>query len=240
VPEEKKFRSKKEVVYQSLREQILSGELKPGARLIIDEISTHLSVSPIPVREALQQLQSDGLVTIEPYIGAHVTKIDTSLIHEVFALLEALEIISSQSACQQMSEIDFAEMELLLRRMDAEVEHPEQWSQGNLQLHQFICDQAGMSLVKEFFLRIGDHWDRLRRYYLRDVSSHRIPAAQCDHWKLLEALRTRNPDHVAEVVRNHNRSALADYLAYLDHTEQNGKSLQGEPISVSHETLLED
>ena len=233
MPEEKKFRSKREVVYQSLREQILSGELKPGARLIIDEISADLSVSPIPVREALQHLQSDGLVTIEPYIGAHVTKIDMSLIHEVFALLEALEIISSQSACRRMSEIDFAEMELLLRRMDAEVEHPEQWSQGNLQLHQFICDQAGMSLVKEFFLRIGDHWDRLRRYYLKDVSVHRIPAAQCDHWKLLEALRTRNPDQVAEVVRNHNRSALADYLAYLKHTEQNGKLLQEEPILSS-------
>jgi DNA-binding GntR family transcriptional regulator len=229
----KTFRSKKEFVYQTLREQILSGELAPGVRLIIDELSTQLSVSPIPIREALQQLQSDGLVTIEPYIGARVAEIDTSLIYEVFALLEALEIASSQAACRHMNEINFAEMELLLRRMDTEIDHPEQWSQSNLQLHQFICDQAGMSLAKDLFLRIGDHWDRLRRYYLKDVSAGRIPVAQHDHWSLLEALRTRNPDYIAEVVRTHNRSALADYLAYLECTKPNGKSLHNEPILSS-------
>jgi DNA-binding GntR family transcriptional regulator len=233
VPEGKIFRSKKEFVYQALREQILSGELAPGARLIIDELSTQLSVSPIPVREALQQLQSDGLVTIEPYIGARVAEIDTTLIYEVFALLEALETVSSQKACQHMKEIDFAEMELLLRRMDAEIEHAEQWSQSNLQLHRFICDQAGMSLAKDLFLRIGDHWDRLRRYYLKDVSFRRIPTAQREHWSLLEALRTGNPDYVAKVVHDHNRSALADYLAYLEYTEQNGKSLQAEQVLSS-------
>jgi DNA-binding GntR family transcriptional regulator len=223
VSQKDSFRSKKEFVYQTLREQILNGELQPGVRLVIDELSTKLHVSPIPVREALQQLQSDGLVTIEPFVGARVTEIHKGLIREIFALLEALEVISSQVACQYMTEIDFAEMELLLRRMDANVDNPEQWSAGNLQLHQFICDRAEMPLVKEMFLRIGDHWDRLRRYYLKDVSAGRIPAAQRDHWNLLEALRTRNPDHIAQVIRVHNRSALADYLAYLKNGEPSGQ-----------------
>jgi DNA-binding GntR family transcriptional regulator len=215
VPPKEAFRSKKEFVYHSLHEEILNGELKPGARLVIDELSAKFNVSPIPVREALQQLQSDGLVTIEPYIGARVTEIHQGLIHEIFALLEALEIISGQAACQLMTDIDLAEMELLLRRMDTHANNPEQWSRDNIQLHQFICERAGMSLVQEIFLRIGDHWDRLRRYYLEDVSARRIAAAQQDHWKLLEALRTRNPEYVAEVIRAHNRNALADYLTHL-------------------------
>ena len=87
----KTFRSKKEFVYETLREQILEGELAPGLRLITDELSARLNVSPIPVREALQQLQYEGFVTIEPFIGATVTEIHTGLIHEIFALLEALE-----------------------------------------------------------------------------------------------------------------------------------------------------
>jgi DNA-binding GntR family transcriptional regulator len=233
VSEKKNFRSKKEFVYQTLRLQILNGELKPGVRLIIDELSAQLKVSPIPVREALQQLQSDGLVTIEPFIGARVTEIDKGLIYEIFALLEVLEIISGQAACQHMTEIDLAEMELLLRRMDSYANNPERWSQGNIQLHQFICERAGMSLVQEFFLRIGDHWDRLRRYYLEDVSARRIPAAQQDHWELLEALRTRNPEYVAEVIRAHNRNALADYLAHLAATGQLDPLAKDEPALSS-------
>jgi DNA-binding FadR family transcriptional regulator len=132
-----------------------------------------------------------------------------------------------------MTEIDLAEMELLLRRMDSHADNPEQWSQGNLRLHQFICERAGMSLVQEIFLRIGDHWDRIRRYYLEDVSARRIPAAQRDHWKLLEALRTRNPDYVAEVIRAHNRAALADYLAHLTATGQLDPSARAEPALSS-------
>lgn len=224
------FRSKKEFVYQTLREQILNGELEPGVRLIIDELSAMLHVSPIPVREALQQLRSDGLVIIEPFVGARVTEIHKGLIREIFALLEALETISSQVACRRMTEIDLAEMELLLRRMDANVNNPEQWSRGNLELHQFICDRADMPLVNDLFLRIGDHWDRLRRYYLKDVSARRIPAAQREHWDLLAALRTGSPDRVAEVVRSHNRSALAAYLAYFEGVEQPHKTEVEQPV----------
>ena len=121
----KTFRSKKELVYETLREQILDGDLAPGVRLIIDELSTRLNVSPIPVREALQQLQYEGFVTIEPFIGATVTEIHKGLIHEIFALLETLEVISGQAACQKMSDINFAEMEVLLRRMDCCVDQPE-------------------------------------------------------------------------------------------------------------------
>ena len=83
------FRSKKEFVYGTLRAQILSGELAPNARLIIDELSRGMNVSAIPVREALQQLQSEGLVQIEPYVGARVSDIHQGFIEEIFALLEA-------------------------------------------------------------------------------------------------------------------------------------------------------
>jgi DNA-binding GntR family transcriptional regulator len=100
----KTFRSKKEFVYDALRVAILEGDLEPGARLVIDDLAMELGVSQIPVREALQQLQADGFVTIEPYIGTKVTEIDAGLVREVFDLLEALEVISGRAACLRMSE----------------------------------------------------------------------------------------------------------------------------------------
>ena len=216
------FRSKKEYAYEVLREQILNGQLAPGVRLIIDDLAKQLEVSPIPVREALQRLQADGFVTIEPYVGARVTEIHVGLIREVFELLESLESISGRAACEKMTDEDFQRLEALIQRMDAHVHDLDAWSEDNVLLHQMICEMADMSLVQRLMQHVVDQWDWMRRYYLDGVFAHRVHDAQREHWELLEALRTRNPDHVAEIVANHNRMALASYLNYLDTETSSG------------------
>ena len=211
----KPFRSKKEFAYDALRDAILEGQLGPGTRLVIDELSAELGVSQIPVREALQQLQSDGFVIIEPYVGARVTEINASLICEVFDLMEALEVISGRAACLCMSEDSLVEMENRLRNMDTLVTDSERFSQENARLHQFICERAGTPLVSRLKDRVLAHWDRLRRHYLQDVFERRVVDAQQEHWRVFEALRTRDPDHVEQVIREHNEAARAAYEAHL-------------------------
>ncbi|MEM7126918.1 MAG: GntR family transcriptional regulator [Chloroflexota bacterium] len=210
------FRSKKEFVYETIRERILSGELEPETRLIIDELSSDLGVSPIPVREALQQLQSEGLVTIEPYVGARVAEMHKESIEEIFALLEATEVISGRAACSRLTDDDLAQIESLLHAMDATVNDVERWSEQNVELHQLFCEKANMPLVGALMQQVVDYWNRLRRLYLEQVFSRRIRDAQRDHWILLEALRTRDPDKVEKVVQEHNRQALAGYLRHLE------------------------
>lgn len=215
----KPFRSKKEFAYDALRDTILEGQLEPGARLVIDELAADLGVSQIPVREALQQLQADGFVTIEPYVGARVTEIDASLVCEVFDLMEALEVISGRAACLRMSEDSLAEMENRLRAMDALITDSDRFSQENARLHQFVCERAGTPLVDRLMDKVLAHWDRLRRHYLRDVFERRVSAAQQEHWHVFEALRTRDPDHVEQVIREHNRAARVAYTDYLGETK---------------------
>jgi DNA-binding GntR family transcriptional regulator len=214
----KPFRSKKEFAYDALRDTILEGQLEPGARLVIDELAADLGVSPIPVREALQQLQADGFVIIEPYVGARVAEIDASLVREVFELMEALEVISGRAACLHMSDDSLIEMENHLRAMDALVTDSDRFSQENAHLHQFICERAGTPLVARLMDKVLAHWDRLRRHYLQDVFEHRVSDAQQEHWRVFEALRTRDPDHVEQVIRQHNETARAAYTDYLEKT----------------------
>lgn len=209
------YRNKKELVYSALREEILTGQLTPGERLVIDDLAERLKVSAIPVREALQQLQADQLVVMEPYVGARVAELHAGLIQELFGLLEALEVLSSRTACLLLHESDFAELEILLAAMDSQVADTEIWAQGNAQLHLLICEKVQMGLTHNLMGRVQDHWHRLRRSYLTDVMARRVATAQADHWQLLDALRTRNPDHVEEVLRRHNQAALTDYLADL-------------------------
>jgi DNA-binding GntR family transcriptional regulator len=63
--------------------------------------------------------------------------------------------------------------------------------------------------------KVLDHWDRLRLYYFQDVFAHRIKIAQEEHKRILEAFNSRDPEVVEQVIRQHNRAALAAYTDYL-------------------------
>jgi DNA-binding GntR family transcriptional regulator len=209
------FKSKKALVYEHLRAEILRGTFPPGERIVIDGLAVQLGVSQIPIREALQQLEADGFVSMEPHIGPRVAAIEAEGIWEIFQLLEALEIISSRAACQQMTATDFEEMEQLLRFMDALGADVETWAQNNQRFHLAFCHWAKTKLVKNMMKIVLDHWDRLRHYYLKDVWVYRIEQSQQEHWALFEALRVRDPEQAAKVIKQHNQSALHAYVEHL-------------------------
>ena len=210
------FRSKKDYVYETLRRRILEGELEPGARLVIDELASSLGVSPIPVREALQQLNADGYVVIQPYIGVKVAEIHTESIFEIFAILEAMEVISGRAACERMTDHELDELSGMIEEMEKLTGHPEAWSHGNQRFHRYLCARARSLLVEVFMNKVLEHWDRLRRHYFYDVFTHRVACSQTEHREILSALRSRDPDQVEAAIREHNRTALAAYVQYLE------------------------
>lgn len=211
-----KFRSKKEIIYDTLRDDIVGGHYAPGARLVIDEIAKQMGVSQIPIREAVQQLEADGFVTIEPYVGARISDIDATFIFEVFALLESMEIISSTIACTTMSDDDLGTLETLIHDMDDDITNPESWSQKNKALHLFICECAKTHLVMKMMTKTFAHWDRLRHHYLQDIPQSRIPEAQAQHHRLLTAFQNRDATQIEQLIRDHNQTALASYTQHLE------------------------
>jgi DNA-binding GntR family transcriptional regulator len=208
-------RSKKELVSETLRQAILNGELLPGTRLVIDDLAKQLGVSPIPVREALQQLDADGYIVLEPYLGAKVAPIEAESVIEVFSLLETMEVVSSRTACQHMSEADFSALEMILLKMDSLINEPELWSQENRHFHSFICEKSGTRLIGSLMSKVLDHWDRLHRYFLKDVFARRLRQAQREHWEILKSLRTRDPARTETVVRQHAQAAMTAYQKHL-------------------------
>lgn len=206
------FRSKNALVYEALKESILQGDLKPGQRIVIDELAHDLGVSQIPIREAIRMLEADGLVRFEAYIGATVSEIHDGLTNEIFSLLAALESISSRTACPRLTDEQLDHLESIITGMDTLVDQPDRWSAENKRLHATICDYAGMPLVGSMMNKTLDHWDRLRRYYQQDVFAHRISAAQREHHRLLRAFRNGDVSAVSAIVQAHNETALQAYL----------------------------
>lgn len=206
---------KQDLVYDAVRRDILAGVLRPGERLRIDEISSSLEVSHIPVREALKVLEADGYVSIEPYGGTTVADLKADWIHEVFEVKESLEQISGRAACKRMTMRDLGDLEEILRQMDDLTGDPEAWSQANVRLHRLITDRANMKLVGQLLDKVLNQWDRLRRFYLQEVFGQRLAVAQAEHWEIFRALRERDEQRLQQVIRGHNREALAAYASHL-------------------------
>lgn len=210
-----RFKSKKEVVYDQLHQEILEGVHQPGTRLIIDEQASRLGVSQIPIREAMRQLEADGFVSIAPHVGATVTPLSANFIYEVFALLESMEVICSRMACDLITDAQLKALSQLIDEMDATIDQPHIWSQQNKEMHMFLTDIAGTDLLHKMLLKVFDHWDRLRFHYLQDVFGHRIHEAHAEHKLILAAIQKRDADEVERIVRLHNQRALESYRTYL-------------------------
>jgi DNA-binding GntR family transcriptional regulator len=211
-------RTKQEFVYRTLREAILRCELKPGERLVIDELARRLSVSIIPVREALQLLQAESLVQVVPHVGTSVAPVSRDSIIDVFVVLEGLEVAASRLVAERGRPSDLALLAGQVEAMDAALaaNDREEWAALNRRFHLTISELPGLDMVKDITQKVLDRWDRLRRHYFRGVLAHRVEQAQQEHRLILEAMRARELQQLSDRVREHNQNALRAYLSYLD------------------------
>ena len=216
-----RFRTKQEYVYRSLRAAIMRGDLPPGQRIVIDEIGRQLQVSAIPIREALQLLQSEGLVVSAPHVGATVAPISEDEVHEVFAILEGLETVAVREAAGRLDEAAAARLGAIVAEMDAALsaaDH-EGWAEGNRRLHRAMGEIAGMPLLVEMTERVLSRWERLRRHYFQGVLVPRLEQAQREHHALVDALVAGDARLAEQLVRGHNQAAQA---AYSEHFRGSG------------------
>jgi DNA-binding GntR family transcriptional regulator len=212
-----RHRTKQEFVYQTLRDAIIRCELPPGERLVIDDLARKLAVSAIPVREALQLLQSEGLAVNVPHVGATVAPISKESILEVFTVMEGLEIVATRSAAQRATADELDALAGIVAAMDEALAagQTDQWADLNNRFHATIARLTGMPMLQEMMERALDRWDRVRRYYFSGVLVHRAEHAQQEHHALLAAMKRRDLAALEALVRQHNQGALSSYTNYV-------------------------
>jgi DNA-binding GntR family transcriptional regulator len=209
--------TKQQQVYRTVREAILRCELRPGARLVIDDLAQRFEMSIIPVREALRLLEAEGLVVTIAHVGATVAPISHDSVVEVFTILEGLELVATRAAAERSGDADLAALSDMVVAMDRAIDGgaPGAWAGLNTRFHLAIAEIAGMPLLQEMLRRAFDRWDRVRRYYFRDVLVRRTRIAQAEHREIVALIRARDLARLEEIVRAHNRGALAAYTACL-------------------------
>lgn len=208
--EEHDRRTAHQIVKDTLRRAILDGSLGGGTRLVQADVATQLGVSTTPVREALRDLATEGLVRLDAHRGAVVHEVTPEELAELYDLRRILEPEAVRRAAQNLTDEQLAELEALQRRMDDE---PDviRWIGMNRTFHWAIADAAGSKRLADTLHRLEDEAALYVGVSLRRQQA-RLGSGNDQHHRLVDALRRRDGDAAAEVMLDHlaHTQALAD------------------------------
>jgi DNA-binding GntR family transcriptional regulator len=219
VQHDKIYETKQEWVYGALRNAICNCELEPGKRLLIDEIASEFKVSRIPVREALLQLQADGLVNIVPHAGAVVAPITFAAASDYFAVSRELQVLAVRAAAERITDEENKELHQFLDQMESAAKNKDYqlYTQLNLNFHAYIATISRMPLLPTFLEQFQQSWQRVVKYYhLSPMHEGRVEVTIQEHRELVDAICGGDADKAEAVSRRHNITGLEDHIHNMD------------------------
>lgn len=193
-----------EAVANKLRDQIIRGEILEGAQLRQDAIATQYRVSRIPVREALRQLDAEGLIAIVPNRGAIVPALSPDDIEELFAIRALLEPEVLKLSIPHLTEDDFSEADAVLRKYVRELrreEHVSAWGRLNWQFHSILYSRANQPRFMAIIRNVNNSGERYTRLQL--YLTHGMKRANEEHHQILEFCRKRDVAGACKLLRQH-------------------------------------
>ena len=190
-------------VAETLRESIVTGRLEPGTRLIEEQLSTELSTSRGPVREALRQLEQEGLVRSYPYRGAVVLGVSEEEVREILIPIRlTLERFAFRKALPLLTDDDLAELgkQLWIMEDAARAGDLPKLVEADIGFHEVVLSRAGRTHAVQLWRSIAP---RIRAYFLRYGEYTDLEYIVGEHRELLAAIRTRDPRVVLHALEEH-------------------------------------
>lgn len=190
-------------VFNFIREGILSGRYAENEELKENTIGTELGVSRTPVREALRQLELEGLVHIIPNKGAYVTGISAKDVRDIYTIRSYLEGLCARWACENITEeqLNAAEEVIYLSEFHTEKGHFDQIVELDSKFHKLIYDACG-SKVLEHELTVFHHYvERIRKITLS--MEERAKRSNAEHTAILNAIRARDKELAERLAHEH-------------------------------------
>jgi DNA-binding GntR family transcriptional regulator len=195
-------------VADRLRDQIIRGEISEGSQLRQDAIATQYQVSRIPVREALRQLDAEGLITIVPNRGAVVPALSPEDVEELFAIRALLEPEVLKLSVPHLTEEDFSKATAILDQYVRELRHDDHvsaWGRLNWEFHSTLYSRANqprfMAIIRNMN-NSGERYTRLQLYL-----THGIKRANEEHHQLLQLCRNQDIPSACKLLREHIQHA---------------------------------
>lgn len=193
----------REVVFKTLRQAILRGELKPGERLMEIQLADKIGVSRTPVREAIRMLELEGLVTMVPRKGAEVANITEKSLRDVLEVRRALDALSVELACERMSEDTLKRLEEAEKNVRIAMESGDASAMAlaDVEFHNIIFEAAENERLNAMINNLAEQMYRYRFVYIQDEKN--FENILFEHARIVQALSKRDKKEAAEAVKTH-------------------------------------
>ena len=185
-------------VFQRLREDILSGKYKEHDELRENTLGKELGVSRTPVREALRQLELEGLVTIIPNKGAYVTGISSKDIRDIYILRSMLEGLCARWATEHITEEQLDELEEVILLSEF---HMKKVSGNNGKFHKILYEASDSRILSHVLMDFHKYVQQARRNSV--VSEERARKSIREHKQILRAIRDNDADLSEQLANEH-------------------------------------
>jgi DNA-binding GntR family transcriptional regulator len=195
-------------VLEALRSAILADRIHPGSRLLEAEVASRMGVSRAPVREAIRQLEQEGLVEFFPHRGAVVIGLPEDEIDAIYQLRALIEGHAIERACATATEADLERLEGLIVDMQRALKARDidEVAEIDLAFHGAIVELSGFSLLRHIWQSL-DGLVRVRSYQALDrpgrAATYFLSGSIASHSVLVDALRAKDPERAASAVRAH-------------------------------------
>ena len=195
-----------EVAYNELKDALCAGKIVPGDILSENQLAERLGMSRTPVREALRTLASEGCVEIKTGIGAFVKPLSSKDMENLYEVRCLLEPQAARSAIYYITDAEVDEMERRFRKVLEDYSSgvsPDlrQFSNLDWELHELIIDRCQNNYIKSI---MTNNTSNMKRYqYLSAEALNDIHESTVQHLHILDLIRDRNPDKLADYLRTH-------------------------------------
>ena len=199
----KEYLPLRDVVFNTLRQAILRGELKPGERLMEIQLANKLGVSRTPIREAIRKLELEGLVLMIPRKGAEVADISEKSLRDVLEVREALEELAVQLACDKITKEEIEDLKkaaedfkkILKSRDITEI------AEADVRFHDIIFMATDNQKLVQLLNNLREQMYRFRVEYLKNEEVH--PQLIAEHEKIIEHIMERDKAKASAIVSEH-------------------------------------
>ena len=191
------------MVFTKIREDILSGKYTENEELKEITIGQELGVSRTPVREALRQLELEGLVKIIPNKGAYVAGISNKDVHDIYMIRSYLEGLCAHWACENITQeqIDAIEEVIYLSEFHVKKEHFDQIVELDTKFHELLYASSGSRILGHLLRDYHQYVHSIRKITLSDPD--RARNSNAEHSAILEAIRNRDADNAEKLAHEH-------------------------------------
>lgn len=193
----------RDVVFNTLRQAILKGELLPGERLMEIQLAQRLGVSRTPIREAIRKLELEGLVTMVPRKGAEVAKITEKSLRDVLEVRKALEELAMQIACDKISADTIDDLEVALEEFKKAISSKELTAiaEADVNFHDVIYNATCNDKLIQILNNLREQMYRYRIEYIKDYNSHNRIIEE--HEMIIDSLKKQDKEQASLAICNH-------------------------------------